>query len=465
MSHLHQFINILLPSEITKLNKLKIIGLEKKIFTIILTHRNKNLPEVSKICKDEKLTPSHYYKICSLLLDKCYDLLVPEKGYKLLEFLNKKDLYRHFTHELLLQEKDENFKKENPNLEKFYGNVFMLAQRVSAGHLDEELIDSYGKKYLAAIKNKTIGDEVLVKACTLNTTLNLQKVTKKGIETAHAINKKLILLEEKLSNLDFPKSSYYINKAQSTYYHQTIGDPIKVIEYQQKNIKLFTKNPELFESDAKVQAECRLAEMLYMDNKFQESFESYTQIFSTSSDLLDSDYYHHSRYAQLAIITEKYSKAAEIIESKFGVFIENKKQGPGTMGAILMSKLLLFTNLEQANKYIQLAKRLVNKNLFIQYEYEIRILENIYVALVEDAKEAKITIKKSLKYMYSKGMTLKNSEMIYVLVLLDEILKSDFDPKAMGSRLDKKYQSLQNSYAVIYGKLITKVMEKYTPKQ
>lgn len=462
MSQLHEFLSILQPNDISKVNKIRIIGVEKKILTLIMNYRNKALPKVESICKDENITPSHFYKICSLLLDKSYNVLVPEKGYKLLEYLNQKDLYRHFTHELLLQEKSEDFEKNNPDLEKFYGNVFLLLQRVSAGDLDEELIDSYGKKYLSAIKNKNEGNEIFVRACFLNTKLNLLKVTKKGVESAHAINKELTYIEEKLINQNYPKASFYVNKAQSTYFHQTVGDPKMVIEYQQKNIHLISKNPTLFENDALVQAECRLAEMFYMDNRFQDAFDAYKKIFSTYKNELESDFYHHSRYAQLAIILEKYSIASELIEAKFGVYIENKKQGPGTMGAILMSKLTLFTNQEQANKYIQLAKRLVNKNLFIQYEYEIRILENIYFALQDDAKSAAIMVKKSLKFMYSKGLTLKNSEMIYVLVLLDEILKPGFEIGNFGIRLDKKYKSLQNSYAVIYGKLITKVIEKYS---
>lgn len=463
MSHLQDFLSVLTASEIAKINKERFIGVEKQVLDVFMSIRGKSKPSSNEIAKNLGITLSHYYKICSLLLDKSYAILIPEKGYELLVFLNGKDLYGHFTHELLLQEKTFD-KNSYVNLEEFYFNVFMLLQKVSASDLDEELLESYGEKYLNNKKNKSKGDEYMVKFCIYNTKLTLQKATKKKIENSHQIGNELLSLEKEVIALNHPRAEFYFNNALSTYFHQTIGNPKNVIIYQQKNIDIITKNNNLFDSGLIIQSMCRIAEMKYMDNKFEESYNEYKNIFSKYDSELKSEFYHISRYAQLAIINEDFENALIILNTHFSIYVESKKQGPGVMGALLYAKYYIFNDYEQSNKYIQLAKRLVNKNMYVQYEFEIRMLENIYFALINDVKTAKTLVKRNLKFMYSKGLNLKNSEMIYVVVLLQEILKNNFKTEKFGIRLKSKYASLQKSYAAIYGKIISVLIEKYQLK-
>lgn len=463
MSHLQDFLNVLTPSELAKVNKERIIGVEKSVLDIYLSNRNKSNPDAEEIAKTVGISNTHYYKICSMLLDKTYQAVIPQKGYDLLLFLSQKDLYGHFTHEVMLFEKQID-KNPDLNLEEFYYNIFMLLQKVSAADLDEELLEKYGKKYLANKKNKTEGDEIMVKACNMNTRLTLMKATKKKQEEAHEIAKELLEMEKKMANINYPKASFYLNKALSTYYHQTVGDPKMVISYQEKSIDLYTKNSKEFDASLLVQANCRIAEMLYMDSRFEEAYKSYTDLFTKNEDKLESDFYHQSRYAQLAIINNDDQKAIKLIDKYFGVYVEGKKQGPGTMGALLYAKYYMFKDPEQSNKYTQLAKRLINKNLFVQYEYEIRMLENIYFALINDVRTARTLVKKNLKFMYSKGLNLRNSDMIYVMVLLQEILKPHFASYRFGIRMNTKLDALKKSYAVIYGKIINKLIEQYETK-
>ncbi len=463
MSHLQDFLNVLTPAEIAKVGKIRIIGVEKAVLDIFLANRNKVEPNAEEIAKQLEITHTHYYKICSMLLDKIYTGLIPERGYELMLFLSQKDLYGHFTHEVLLFEKTID-QHSDLNLEEFYYNVFMLLQKVSAADMDEELLFKYGKKYLENKKNKTLGDEMMVQSCVLNTKLTLLKATKKKIEIAHEVAKELHVIEQKLEKENHPKANYYLNKALSTYYHQTVGDPQTVIKYQEKNISLYNDNKGMFDASLLVQSKCRIAEMQYMNSNYEQAFESYSTIFEQYKTELESDFYHQSRFAQLAIITEKNQKAIQIIDQYFGMYVEGKKQGPGTMGALLYAKYYMFKDPEQSNKYVQIAKRLINKNIFVQYEYEIRMLENIYFALIDDVKTARALVKRNLKFMYSKGLNLRNSDLIYVMVLLQEIVKPHFASYRFGVRLKAKYASLQKSYAIIYGKIITILIDKYEVK-
>ena len=461
MSQLQAFLNVLQTSELNKIKKVRIIGKEKKVFDYIYAYRHKELPEVEKICNDLGITSTHFYKICSVLMDKFYDELIPERGYNLLYFLNRKDLYSHFTHEMLMQEKEmvkEGVSKAE--LEEFYLKGFTFLQRVFAKNLDEELILKYGEKYLSAKTNKQEHDEYYVRCSYLATKLFLLKATKKDIETSVEVLNELEKIEKVLEKTSNILAKFQMNRAFSVYFNHCSSHPQKVISYLNDNLRLIEASPELFTREEQVLIKCKIAEMYYMDSDFDKAFHEYFVNFQLYSDVLNNDFYHHAKFAQVALIVEKYDFAKELIENRFNVFIESKQAGIGTMGSLLLAKYYLLKGPNaNALKYIQLAKKLIGKSFYIQYELEARILENIYFILRKDMKSAKSLLKKNIKFMNSKGFNLKNSEMIYVFVLLQEILKSDFKEKRFTNRLQNKYNLLHKSYAAVYGKLLEIVME------
>lgn len=461
MSQLQSFLNVLQPVEISKIKKIRLIGKEKRVFDFIYSFRYKVLPEVEFICNEMGITSTHFYKICSVLMDKFYDELIPERGYSLLFYLNRKDLYNHFTHEMLMQEKYLIKGEESKAvLESFYLRCFELLQRVSAKNLDEELIISYGEKYLANKVKKNEHDEYFVRNSYLATKLYLLKATRKDIETSKEIFEELKVTEKKLEKSSNVQAVFQLNKALSVYYNHSAGEPQKVIEYLEKNLSIIEANVERFSKEELVLTKCKIAEMLYMDSQFAKSFEAYSINFTTYADVLVNDFYHHAKFAQVALVIGQFDFAKSLIESKFNIYIESKQAGSGTMGCLLFAKYYLLTkNYDEAYKYILIAKKLVSKNFYIQYDFETRILENCYFILINDIKQSKSLLKKNIKFMNSKGFNLKNSEMIYVFILLQEILKPEFRDRNLSNRLLTKYDLLQNSYAAVYGKLLELVMK------
>lgn len=458
MSQIHALINVLESKEISKVKKFRLIGKEKKVLDFIYSYRHNNLPDTIEICETLEMTSTHFYKICSIVLDKIYEELIPNKGYELLSFLNKKGMYSQFIHQALMQENKLIANKTNSKtLEDFYLKTFILMQKVSLKDLDDDMILDFGNKYIKHKKEKNEHDKYFIRCNFLSTKLVLLKVTRKDIDIAKSIGKELLEIEHKLANSTNFLAKFQLNKALSIYYNHNEPEPTKVIIYLEFNKKIIAAHPESFDASEIIFLECKIAEMLYMNSQFGESFEFYSKIFENNQNTLESDFYHHSKYAQLCIILEKYDLAKSIISSKFDVFIESSQSSAGTMGAILYAKLYLFNDPENyTNKYIQTAKKLINKSLFIQYEMEVRILENIYFILKDDHKVAMSLLKKNLKFMNSKGLNLKNSTMIYVCVLLQYAMKQENLQKTLNNRLQGKLNMLQQGYAALYGKLVNK---------
>lgn len=460
MSQLQAFLNVLQPNELQQLKKIRLIGKEKIVFDYLYSYRHKELPPVEQVCSDIGITTSHFYKICSVLMDKFYEDLVPERGYQLLYYLNRKDLYSHFTHEMLMQEKEMlKLGVSKGEMEQFYYKCFQLLQRVSAKNLDEELILSYGDKYLKHKVNKVEHDEYMVRCSFLATKLYVLKATRKDIETAKSILDELLEIEVILAGSKNFYAKYQLNRAFSVFYNHCSGEPQKVIHYLNENLKIIEAHSTVFNREELALNKCKIAEMYYMDSQFERSFQEYFTHFQIYADVMANDFYHHAKFAQVALIVSKYDFAKELIESRFNLFIESKQTGTGTMGCLLLAKYYLLAGpYSLANKYIQLAKKLISKSFYIQYEFETRILENMYFIFQNDTKTAQSLLKKNVKYMNSKGFNLKNSEMIHVFVLLQEILKADNKDKKFGTRLQSKFDLLQKSYAAVYGKLITEIL-------
>jgi len=387
-----------------------------------------------------------------------YAELIPEKGIQLLYFLNRKGLFSHFMHEIHMQEKSlQESNVSGLEFGHFYFNCFNLMQRVAARDLDEDLIIEIGKKYLEFKEPKDAHDQYFVRCSYLSTKLFLLKVTKKDVETGKSIFKELIEIEKILKDSLNHTASYQLNKAFSVYYNHTVAEPEKVILYLDKNLEIIKANSTAYSKEDEVITKCRIAEMQYMKSSFSEAYRSYSEILNTNQDILTNDFYHHAKYAQLAIILDKSESANEIIANKFNPYIESKQENIGTMGCLLFAKLYLFDDPHNvANKYIQTAKKFISKSFYIQYEFEVRILENIYFILKKDLKIAESLLKKNLKFMNSKGLNLKNSEIIYVFVLLQFALKTE--NKKLNNKLQNKLNLLQKSYAAIYGKLLNKVL-------
>jgi hypothetical protein len=463
MSQLHTIFNVLPNSEIAKIKKIRIIGKEREIFDSINSYRHKEFPQISTICDSAKITQSHFYKICSILLDKIYECLIPEKGVKLLQYLIGKGLYNHFKHEAMMQEKlllAEN--ASDKTLENFYLNCFKLSQKASAKDLDEKLVQNYGEKYLKYKKPIDKDDKYYVKLSLLSTVLYVLKATKKDIERAKSIGKELLGDELKLADSSNVLTKYELYKSLSTYYQHTEGDAANAKKYIEKNVSLINSNLSYFEKDEQILVKCKQAEINYMNSAFDTAYNLYTQIFTEFQHELENDFYHHSKYIQLAILTKNYSIAKDVLNNHFGVYLESKQGPQALMASISYAKLYLFTDISQANKYIQQAKKLISKSYYVQYELEIRILENIYFILVNDIKTSTSLVKKNIKFMNSRGMNLKNSEMIFVMIILQNLLKPNFHLKGLSPRLEKKLHFLQSSYAAIFGELIKKCIQSFS---
>jgi len=90
---------------VTMLQPASLRGKEQEVLDLFLLQRKKGAVDKTLVQQELGLSQSHFDKICSVLLDKCYKRIAPDGGLTLLTMLSSKvpALERHFFKELVLQ--------------------------------------------------------------------------------------------------------------------------------------------------------------------------------------------------------------------------------------------------------------------------------------------------------------------------------------------------------------------------
>ncbi len=460
MNYLVQFLSVLNPEEIQKLKFIELIGKEKKLLEILIEYKNKNLPK-DTILEKLQFSENHFYKACSVLLDKCYEFLFNANIFETLKFLSKRDLYQNLKHEIFQQEK-----KLNNNF-KFNLLAFELLQRGSYKNHDEEIIQYFSQKLLELSKNLPYSN---IKK-DLPYFLEVRRMRSKIFELAalqksnEAKNLKIRLLElEQL--LDFSInawSKFHLYHALYNYYNFFENSPNNIHFLETALYLVNFDSSGSIELDDIVLTKLKIAENQYYLSDFFQAYENYQIIQKEYPQFFYEDFYHLTKFIQISLIINDYQNVEKILNQYFLNYLHIMHPTRGTMASINYTKFfLLQQDFKEAHFALQKARFLNDKNFYLPYEFEIRLLESTIVFLTESFEFLESNIKKQYKYFKTKGLKSKESNYVNYLRFLEKIAK--FKKTNQKISLNKEFQNIydtfqKGSYAV-YGKLLDLCIQK-----
>lgn len=458
MNYLIQFLTVLKENEIEKLKQIQLIGKEKKLLEILIEYKNKNLPK-EIILEKLQLSENHFYKACSVLLDKCYQFMFENNVFKILKFLSKRDLYQNLKHEIFQQEKNYS------NDLAFNLLAFELLQRGSYKNHEENIIQYFANQILNIVKSNEKEYEKF------NYYVEVRRIRSKMFELAALQNS---LEAEKYKNRLLELSNQ-MDKSQHSLaffhlYHGLYNYHI-FFDKQLENshnllinaLEACKNEKELLDLEDLSITKLKIAENLYYHSNFLESYHLYEEIQEEYPEIFYEDFYHLTKYVQLLLILEKWEKAEEILKNHFLNYLKVLHPTRGTMAAINYTKLfLLQKDFKEANYALQKARFLNDKNFYLPYEFEIRLLESTLYFFTEDTNFFLTTLKKQYKYLKSKGLKLWESNYVNYLRFLEEVYK--YKKKNQKFKWKEKFQSIYNTFQEssykVYGKLLTLCLQK-----
>jgi hypothetical protein len=459
MSLIGDLINVLNDEEAEKLNNISVTGKEKDLLLILLNHRHKPEPTNECIIRQLKTTAANCDKLKSYLLQKSYNILVPEGGIKLLTFLSNKKFVTHLLYrEFPKVEKEYIATNNKQELASFYRSVFHLVIGVTIKDYDAQLTESIGEKLLQVSDNKD--DELYVEAKLLWIEINNAGIT------ASLKNKVTeSILRTKIERYENKATTYggYEGKYQSNYLWQwffALTDCVeKALFYCEKNVALFKVAGNNLPPNYQLNTEFKYAEMLYFADRFKQAFRQYTFLFFEKyPERLNTEIYHIAKFVQICIVTQNYNEGLKAINHYANV-IKPSLDSSNVITILHLAKIYLAKGeLEVAYNHILKARSIIKKSVYIQYEIELRNLENIYFYLRGDRKFAVALAKKNLKFLNSKELTINSKDYSYFFHLIIAIYKLQENSKALTRPQKVMFEFYQHGSYAQYGSFLKMIL-------
>lgn len=455
MSYLFTFINSLSDGEVLKLRELPLAARENEVMKYMLANKGKTLPENAEITKSLSITPTHFYKLNTVLLHKCFAVFAPDE-FEIFTFLNRKGLDELNHHEIAKREKNL-LKENNPEkIERFYWIAFLMFARTNFSYFNIEKLHEYGAKYLAAKREKVPGENVLVEITKVAPLMQFFKSCGRVSETQDYLEK-LDSFSQNLAELHHPRAHFELFKSYAFYYTIWVENPEEALKNLRLALEIYDANPDVFKSIERAMLLRGMAEAHFAANNFLAAYDFYLLVYNDYNDAICTNFYHLEKFVELAILTGKFDHAEELIKTHFEKFLKTENHGLALTGALLFAKLYLTNNKpDSAIFYINTGMDVLNKSLFFHADVQLRNLQNAYFVFKNDVEMAENLARRNIKFLQTKSAGDVEIFAAFFKIIL-AVLKMREERIPFPKILEEAYEVFQKGAFATHGKLLQKM--------
>ncbi|OJV27781.1 MAG: hypothetical protein BGO32_11035 [Bacteroidetes bacterium 37-13] len=416
--------------------------------------RNKPLSKIT-LYDELKISHSHFDKICSELLQKCYNILVPERGLKLLSFLTTNTGWvKHLYAEINRQLKDISTLSQ-AEIKTFVYSCIEIHFSLAAIDRNEYVFKKIKQKFIElSPKNQQHNNLLLLtfKETTIEINSLLANAQFQGKEDQFYNKLKRLKPNFETTNPEICFEYFwlliFLNQASLQF-----DNALLLIEEAKNILPLLLK-------DKKDLLHLKMAEILYQCSKFQDSYKVFSSLLKTNSETFPDIGYWYTKYLQICLITKNFDTAKWILDYKRKSRGEHFEKLISIRDIISFAKYyLLVGEYEEAFYFIRLGFTKNPKAKYFQYEIELRNLEAAYFYLSGNTQQALSFCKRNIIWLAHKGYNIKTS--IYPKFFV--VTKAIYNQNTLGKKIPKSaksyWEELQLSNAAVYGILLNKINE------
>jgi tetratricopeptide (TPR) repeat protein len=468
MSLLSELVQSLFPEELACIKKMRLEGKQKAVFDLVI-ERHHATPTPEEEAKQIGITLNHLYSIQSILLQRCYKVLVPEGGALLLIFLQTRGLGLHCKKEILAQEKELFEKNADPlKLERFYLQTLNVLQAVTLAHFTPKVLVEFRDRFLAVGQPEHSHNSYHIKVRELlfKEILVTSNPKKKKPQEIQYIKDELMRLEKGLAGSDHPMAPYFLESAFIIYYALLEPDMTKQESHLLKALSLTGNLPTLLRSEEKIRMSLRIANLKLSMGEFREALELYEMQYEKHGiELFRMFGYHLDRLVRLYLIAGKYAKAEELLEKGYENHIRRGGSHVATAGAIFHIELsLLRRDPNRCKRYLEKAFQLNSGSAFaVDLEIEIRLLQVMYHYLIGDLDFIYHLVTRAQKYLQRKGIKVSTSKKVQWFLSIREIVKAYQHHQDPPSYVMDTINNLLKGQDAVLGLLLRRLIDKDVP--
>jgi tetratricopeptide (TPR) repeat protein len=459
MKLLETFVISLTDDEAAKLQQITLGQKQKQILARALSLRaGHNSPTASHI--PSGFTASHFYQTSSVILRRCYDVFgnsVEEQ----LEFLWRKNLIAHFKQEFKRRE-GELASKKGAAAETFYFTVFELLHRFPQNLVDLDLIGKCAMRYLAAKKNISPQDKLMLEARTVLG--KLIKILNDGKEEHREPKKlfsKLTEFERKLTPSSNPFTPLFVYSALAWYWRYFGNDPERLIHYSEALIPCVDQLDSFIFREMPSLMLLRLGEAYFISGKDAKAMEVLQDALTRigPQDMLWKRYSFLFPFLEILIYEGEHDRCEDILKTHIEPLFTQQPTTAATNGAALFVKLyLLKKEYHKAKKYLDLAMKLNRgKNFTLRADLQNRFLEAAYYYFTGDLEFAHTICKRARHFLVIRNMGLGTYRFGWYFRYMELMIKHIETGKPIPKEAEEKYKLLTARKEMVIGKLLQEI--------
>lgn len=459
MSQLQDLLSRLNKEELPKVRSIKLRGKEKEVFDYSL--KNAGKAETGEITSQFGLSETHSYKINSVLLQKCYQAIIPQGGKELLAFLIGKDLYTLFRYELNHQEKLIKNLKDAAKLEDYCLRSFHLLIDLPFKFYDKKLLDLYGEKYVKSNPKFGEAEKEYVRFHKLFSDCN-RLAARKNPKRAFVYGlKDLEKFEQELESTNYWLARYYLYRTFCSYFTYYEKDPKKHLEYLDKAIALKDKIAFFFPVNIGQFLHLMRADALFFNGNTDEAFKIYRKVFGENvSEELYGYFYHCEQYGLTLIIKGLFEESELFLNKHFREAISQRRDIFASRGLLAFAKLYLsIGDFKKSIECINKGRQVNEKAFYLPFDFQWRVIENIYFIRKKDYSFAKRLAAKNIKFVNTQEDTNLHRDYLDLFKAFSAICTYKEKKSKLPEELIKETYELQNNFQNLYCRLIGMVVQ------
>lgn len=463
MQKLQRLINSLSSDELLAIRKIEAVGKQRQVLSYCISQYRimplgpKHPPALKKI------TVGHLHQICSVMLRRCYDALIPDGGFPLLEFLSQRNLLVLFREVLRRFERDVIEVASLKEQQEMYLRIMILIYRFDFTMVDQELLDEIRKTYMRL----SVGDPksiLLYDGVELLEGLRYQLFLTDDIAvTVPMLDEAIDRYEKRTNNNGSPTTKYLAHCARAQYWFYTKYDPDNVERsYRQAEQYVGQITIPLYQNEVQL-FPLRYADIEYVRGNFSKAYALFSSYFSSPQyyPVFEYNSYYLIRFVELAICNNDYATARRVLKKELANTYYIVPSYVAVQVSIMNALVELFTGGSEGIRHIELAFDYNSKkNYQLFSDIRCRLVECASYVLLGDFKHARILINRCKQILRGRKLGVNVYSVGNLFTVLSTLMDCCELQKPLAGEALERYKKYAVKEYGPYGLMLIYVKEK-----
>ncbi len=463
MQKLQRLINSLSSDELLAIREIEAVGKQRQVLSYCISQYQVMPLGPGHPLALKKITIGHLHQICSVMLRRCYDALIPDGGFPLLEFLCQRNLLVLFREVLRRFERDVIEVASLKEQQEMYRRVMTLLYRFDFTLVDPELLAEIRETYMRL----SVGD---AKSILLYDGIELLEGLRYQLFAADDIFVVVPKLDEAISAYEKrstksgnANTQYLACCARAHYWFFTKYDADKTEEsYRQAEQYIAQVDIPLYQNEARM-FPLRYADIEYARGNHSKAYKLFSSYLSSKEyyPVFEFNQYYLIRYVELAICNSDYATARKVLEKELAFAYFMVPSYVAVQVSIMHALVELFTGGADAIRYIEMAFDYNSKkNYQLFSDIRCRLVECACYMIVHDFKHARVLINRCKQILRSRRLGVNVYSAGNLFTVLSTLMDcADAGKDLAGEALERYDKYSTNTYGP-YGLMLTFVKNK-----